>query len=35
MSLCIERDDVEGGTKVKGEALIAEVKMIKILWEDI
>lgn len=29
----MQRDDVEEGTKVKGEALIAEVKMIRILWE--
>lgn len=31
----VHRDNVEEGTKVKGEALIGEVKMMtRILWED-
>lgn len=36
MSLCINRDDAEEGTKVKGEALTAQVKtMRRILWKGI
>lgn len=31
----MKRDYVEDGAKVKGEALIADVEMMRILWEGI